>query len=322
MWAEVFITFAGVYRLDDMGSNQINKYVWLVDTIHRAGHISLKEISRKWQKSELSDGAELPERTFHKWRIAIEELFGLIIDNERSGDYCYFIANDEELKNGGIKNWLLDTISVSNLIAGSRNLKDRILLEEIPSGRYYLPQILQAMNESRQMEIQYQSYWQDVSSRFVVEPYCLKLFHQRWYLVAYSPGLKKNMIYSLDRIQDLVLMEQNTYAMPEDFNAEAFFSYCFGAVVDDGTKVEHVKLKVSGNQQKYLRSLPLHQSQQEIQAENDYSIFEYHVKPTFDFRQAILSFTPDIEVLQPSWLRHEIAGRVEALDNRYKGINQ
>ena len=57
-----------------MAQNQMNKYVWLVDTIHRAGKISLEDINRKWLDNDLSEGIEIPKRTFHKWRIAIEEM--------------------------------------------------------------------------------------------------------------------------------------------------------------------------------------------------------------------------------------------------------
>ena len=56
-----------------MATNQLNKYVWLVETIYRARRISLKEINRRWLANDMSDGLEIPERTFHKWRIAVEE---------------------------------------------------------------------------------------------------------------------------------------------------------------------------------------------------------------------------------------------------------
>lgn len=76
----------------------MNKYVWLVNTIHRARKISFEEINRRWLDNDFSEGLEIPKRTFHKWRIAIEELFGLIIENENKGEYRYYIENDYEIK--------------------------------------------------------------------------------------------------------------------------------------------------------------------------------------------------------------------------------
>ena len=93
-----------------MASNLLNKYVWLVETIYRAKQITFNELREKWLDNELSEGVELPLRTFHKWRIAVEEMFGLVIDCQRKGGYHYYIANAEELKSGNIRNWLLNTV--------------------------------------------------------------------------------------------------------------------------------------------------------------------------------------------------------------------
>ena len=66
-----------------MAKNLLNKYVWLVDTIHKAKRISFEEINKRWLDNDISEGKPLSIRTFHKWRIAIEEMFGLIIENEQ-----------------------------------------------------------------------------------------------------------------------------------------------------------------------------------------------------------------------------------------------
>ena len=99
-----------------MAKNLLNKYVWLVETIYKAKRITFEEINARWQNSDLSEGEELPLRTFHKWRISVEELFGLIIDCDRRGGYHYYIDNADDLKNGSLRSWLLNTISVSNLL--------------------------------------------------------------------------------------------------------------------------------------------------------------------------------------------------------------
>ena len=166
-----------------MAKNLLNKYVWLVETIYKAKRITFEEINEKWVANDLSEGIELALRTFHKWRIAAEEMFGLIIECERKGGYHYYIANAHELKGCNIRNWLLNTISVSNVLIDNQHMKDRILLEEIPSGQEYLYDIIEAMKHSQIINMTYQSYWRTKSNNFNVEPYCVKLFNQRWYLV-------------------------------------------------------------------------------------------------------------------------------------------
>lgn len=301
-----------------MASNLINKYVWLVETIYKAQRITFEEINERWIRSEISEGLELPLRTFHKWRIAVEEMYGLIIECERKGGYHYYIANAEELKTGGIRNWLLNTISVSNLLIENQHLKDRILLEEIPSGQDYLADIIEAMKKGCCITITYQSYWRDESNTFIVEPYCVKLFKQRWYVAARSPYYNKVMIYSLDRILHLELLADERFKMPDSFNPMEYFGEYYGVIIDSDYDVEKVKLKVSAEQANYLRSLPLHHSQQEIQQTGEYSIFELKIRPAYDFIQEILLHGEDVEVLEPLWLRKEVAQKVERMWNKYK----
>ena len=136
-----------------MAINLLNKYIWLVETIHKARRITFEEINERWLDNEMSEGVELPLRTFHKWRIAIEEMFGLIIDCERKGGYHYYIANADELKNSSIRSWLLSTISVSNLLIDNRHMKDWILLEDVPSGQEYLADVINAMKKGYSLTI-------------------------------------------------------------------------------------------------------------------------------------------------------------------------
>ena len=299
----------------------INKYVWLVDTIYKAGRITYEEINQKWIEQEIDDKA-IPLRTFHKWRIAIEEMFHLNIECERKGGYHYYIDNVDEIKRGGLRNWLLRNISVSNLLLDSQSLKDRILLEDIPFGQEYLAIILDAMKTNNQLRITYQSYWRDESSTFNVHPYCVKLFKQRWYLVALSPYYNKVMIYAIDRILDILKLDGETFKLPEDFEPEEFFSDYFGIIAGTDTEIETVKLKLSVGQANYLRSLPLHDTQEEIEKTGEYSIFTVRLRPEFDFKQEILWNGEDIEVMEPLWLRKEIANITKRIWNKYKDDNK
>lgn len=295
----------------------MNKYVWLVETIYRAKRISLKELNRRWLENDMSDGQDIPERTFHKWRIAVEELFGLTILNEGRGDYRYYIENADELSNGSLRSWLFNTLSVSTLLQANLGMKDRILLEEIPEGKEYLPVIIEAMKNNVQLIMTYQSYWRDEEHTFEVEPYCLKLFRQRWYLVARSAYYNKVLIYALDRVRQLQATEVR-FTYPKDFQPDEYFDGCFGIIAGDGTKVETVRLKASAGQANYLRSLPLHHSQEETERNDAFSIFTLRIRPTFDFIQELLRQGEGVEVLSPVWLRNEVAGMVERMWSKYK----
>jgi hypothetical protein len=306
---------------NDRGQSLITKYVWVIDTIYRKRKISFKELNEIWLDDEISRGEEIPKRTFDNWRNVIFDLFGIRISNENRGEYRYYIESEKDICNNGVRSWLYNTLSVGNILAKSQTLKDRILLEYVPSGQEYLQPIIEAMKENRVLNITYHSYWKDEENNFDVQPYCVKLFRQRWYMVARSTDSyyyeKGPMIYALDRIHNLYATEE-TFKMPKDWDAQEFFNGCFGIIADRRLDIQTIKLKANASQANYIRDLKMHESQEEIERNDEYSIFTYQLRPSLDFIQELLWNGADMEVLEPLWLRKEIAGIVESMCNNYK----
>lgn len=304
---------------NDKGQGLMSKYVWVIETIYRHKRLSFKELNELWLHDDISRGVELPKRTFDNWKDEIWDVFGINIVNERRGRYRYYIENEEDINSGGVSSWLYNTESVVNTLPNCHNIRERILLENVPSGQEYLQTIVEAMKNNRVLNITYQSYWSDDESNFDVEPFCVKLFRQRWYLVARSIYYndKPPMVYSLDRISQLQMLKE-TFDMPKDWNAEEFFDGCFGVFRTMGT--ETVKIKVTVTQANYIRSLQLHNSQREIERNKDYSISTYSLRPEFDFQQELLRHGEDVEVLEPQWLREEIAGKAKRMWEKYERL--
>lgn len=295
-----------------MASNLFNRYIWLVDIIYRKPEgLTFEEINEKWERSSNSEGNPIPLRTFHNHRAAIEELFEINIECNKS-TYKYTIVNAEDLEKGGVRRWLLNTFAVNNLINESHKLKQQILFEDIPSGQQFLTPIIEAMRDGVMLEMTYHSYWRDNAYTFTFEPYFVKVFKQRWYVIGKSDNVR---IYALDRIQKLETLTTK-YKMPNDPYPEEYFYNCFGIIHDEDVYPEEIKLKITSSQANYLRALPLHHSQKEIKTSEDYTIFTYYIKPTFDFRQEILSLGEDAEVLSPATFREEI-GKVILKMSRY-----
>ena len=307
---------------NDRGQSLISKYVWVIETIYRAKKISFKDLNEKWLRDiDISRGVGIPKRTFDNWRYAIWDMFGINIANENHGEYRYYIENEKDISQNGLRSWLYNTFCVSNALANSQSIKDRIILEYVPSGQNFLQPIIEAMKENRVLNITYHSYWKDEENNFDVQPFCVKLFRQRWYMVArstysyyYEQGPR---IYALDRIQNLHKTEV-TFEMPKDWSAEEYFDACYGIIADQRKEPQNVKLKVSAGQANYIRDLKLHDSQEEIEKNEEYSIFSYTLRPEYDFMQEILRNGEDMEVLEPLWLRQEIAGIINRLSEKYK----
>lgn len=297
-----------------MAKNYFNRYIWLIDTIYRRGHITLQDISRSWERSSFNDdGRPMAERTFHNHREAILDMFGIEIKNDRSLGYY---IDSADLEGDDIKRWLLESLSMNNLVNEAGGLRDRILFEKIPSSQRWLLPIVGAMKDGKAVEMTYQSYSRSEPSTFTLHPYCLKLFRQRWYLLGRSENYDHPRIYSLDRIINLDVLDK-PLSLPDGFDAEDFFSRYFGIITSTETRVEIVEIKVDSDQVKYFRSLPLHPSQQETEADDGSSIFKYRLVPTFDFKQEILSHGQSVEILSPESLRDEIHADIKAMLKRY-----
>ena len=118
-----------------MAKDLFNRYIWLVDTIYRAGRITFEEINEKWLRNSMSEGNDLPLKTFHNHRHAIEDMFDINIVCDKKGGYRYYIENADDMEKGGVRTWLLNTFAVNNLINESHHLKRRIVFEQIPSDR-------------------------------------------------------------------------------------------------------------------------------------------------------------------------------------------
>ncbi len=300
---------------DDMAINQIRKYIWLQDALRKHSKLTFKEVNELWLNDEISEGVELSIRTFHKWRVAIEDLFSINIENEGKGEYRYYISTSYGIDNNPFYSWLIDTFSLGNLMMDSLSLHKRILLEAAPS-KDFLPTTISAMKEGKTLRLRYKAFWQETEKIVVVEPYCIKQFRQRWYLYGRHIQADRLIIYAFDRILEMA-KEDKTFKLPTSFSANEHFSKAYGIIIGDETPEEKVVLKVSEWHAHYLRSLPLHHSQVEKESSDGYYIFEYQLCPTFDFQQAILSFASEVEVISPKWLRKKLFTQIALMYDKY-----
>ena len=298
-----------------MAKDLFNRYIWLVDTIYRADGITFEEINEKWLRNSMSEGLDLPLKTFHNHRKAIEDMFDINIVCDKRGGYKYYIENADDMEKGGVRTWLLNTFAVNNLINESHHLKRRIVFEQIPSGQNFLTPVIEAMRDGMSIEIKYKSFWRQDEYTTEVEPYFVKVFKQRWYLIARNKIKDAIRIYALDRIHALS-QTGNAFVMPKDFSPEEYFYNSFGIISQDNCPPEIVELKVYGTQKEYFRTLPLHHSQEEVENADGYSIFRYYLSPTYDFIQEILSHGCEVEVLSPQHLRDEVRSHAATIVSR------
>ena len=294
----------------------LNKYIWLVDTIYSAGHITRDEIDRRWCRSLLSeDEMSIPPRTFHRWRIAIEELFQISIEYDKWKGY--YIDDRSDLERNSMRKWLINTFAVNNLINEGQHLRQHICFEEVPSGQRFLTTILEAIRDKVALRVSHKGFSKPEPTVFALKPYGLKIFKQRWYVLAESEYPDHRLlVYGLDRFESMERTEQH-YEIPEGFDVADYFRSSYG-VTGVNAEPELVRLKVAASQVKYFRTLPLHHTQEEVETTDNYSVFSYLLVPTYELRQEILSHGANVEVVSPKTLREQIKEEIAEMHKLYQ----
>lgn len=294
----------------------LKRYIWLVDTVMRAGEkgLTLRQIAERYEQDEnISDGEPYARRTFQRHRDEVLDLFGIEIECYSDGsEYRYRIADNSS--NDYFRRWLLDSIAVNRIVTDSREVARYISIES--TNNTALPIVLEALKDLRLVNFDYKPYRKESSTHyFNFQPHALKMFERRWYLIGRYH--KTHRTFALDRMTNVVLQEENFKRDPK-FDLEKMFSGSYGIIVED-IPVESIWLKVEAHQANYLRSLPLHRSQMELNSKSeDYAIFALRVRPTFDLRQKILSLGSAVEVLKPESLREEMREEVRRMSKMYQ----
>lgn len=305
--------------------DKFKEYIWLVNTIRRSGRISFADINQKWLESELSEGVALSRSTFNRHKIAIEEMFGIIIDCDVKDYFRYYIANPEVLREVSVQNWMLSTLSVNNVVSESLSLQDRILMESAPVEGDLLKNVIEAMHKNVKVEIKHRRYGSDTIREFTIAPYCLKLFKHRWYVLGQlhreateeHPAQDRLILFSFDRILSLRITDEK-FTIDPDFNAEEFFSDSYGVLVNTDERPQRIVLRAYGVQRYYLRDLPIHHSQKICGEGDDWQDFEYRMRPTSDLVSYIMSCGQSLRVVEPQSLANEVCEALQAAAGIYQ----
>ena len=299
-----------------MASNTVKRYVWLLNTLMQRKSLTFKEICDLWDRSSLNDGKALALRTFHQHREAIAELFGVEIVCD-TNTYKYSIASPEELKNNSAQQWLFNSFAISNTIEAGRNMKDRILFEDIPSGAEYAQVVVDAMQQNKVLFVDYKPF-QGEKFELYLQPYSMRVYNQRWYVVGRFKESGKIRNIALDRILRMEITDES-FTLPEDFDASDYYAHTVGIFVNEALKPQRVVLRTFGVSTEYMRSVPLHPSQQEIATNgNESSDFEYYLNLTPELTGKLLSKGDWVEVIEPKELREKIKEQAQAIAELYR----
>lgn len=297
------------------------RYIWLLDTLLNSNPLTIDEINMLWEDCPTSDGQPIPLRTFHEHRKGIKEMFGVEIVCDRSRGNVYYVKNPEVLDEQRLSKWLLRKYSIPQDFATFNGMKDRIMLEEIPLGTAFLDSIIEAMKQNLELQVDYQRFENEKEEHlqmFHIQPYALRAFNHRWYLLGYLKEQNGLRTIALDRILDLKVLT-DSFKLPEDFDVRKYFANVVGIYMNKDLPIVKVKIRAYGIQAEYLRSTPLHKSQSEGKSKHgEFADFTYRLCVTPELVSLLLAMGDKVEVLEPEELREEMKKRIGNMINIYQ----
>ncbi len=163
--------------------------------------------------------------------------------------------------------------------------------------------------------IDYEDFFGNTIQGLKVNPFFIRLFKRRWYVMALVMPGKEIHRFGLDRINQIEILDSK-FNYPKDFSPQDYYTDYYGVFHDE--KPMTIRLKAYREKPHYLRSLPLHHNQHEIESNADYTIFEYKIAPTYDFIQEILSHGNQLEVLSPDAFRLQIKAIIQEMHDFYE----
>lgn len=298
--------------------SQFKKCLYIIDLLKHRGPMTLDEINKSFRNSYLYD-KNIEPRTFARYKDYIAMNFPYYIEyNAKIRKYELFCHKPLYGEDNSLYDYLLSAYHVEGLSELAIKHQDKILMSEVPTGVENVHIILEAIDKQRGLECDYYSFSKKAVKHQTVIPAFLKTWEQRWYLVAQPANQEHGLsVYALERMDNVRLtderMVRSVKTTPEDY-----FDGSFGVNHSDNQKPETLRVKVYGAQVDYVRALPIHESQEEVETTGDWSIFEYRVVPCFNLYQQLLWHREKLEVLEPIFIRHKVKSLLNEMLELYK----
>mgnify|MGYP002624973507 CR=1 FL=1 len=298
--------------------SKLKKCLYLINLLERKGALTLREINDYYQYSSLYEGDDILPRTFLRYKDFIDETFPCYIEfNPRTGKYELHRHKALYGEDDTLYDYLLSAYHIEGMTELALKHRDKIILSDAPTGVENVQTILEAIDRQRGIECEYYSFNRKTVKHQLLIPYFLRTWEQRWYLAAEPDNHHRGIsIFALERMENVRLTEDRM--LPSNkITAKEYFDGSFGINHSDCQQPEKILIRIYGSQVEYVRALPIHESQKEVETAPDWSIFEYRLVPCYNFYQQLLWHREKLEVISPQSVREEMKGALQKMMDKY-----
>lgn len=254
------------------------------------------------------------KRTLQRDIKEIRNVFGIDIEYSKS-QKGYFISQNEN-ENMNFQR-MMEAFEMFNSLNLAQDLTPFIHLEKRrPQGTENLYGLLHAIKNRLQIKFTYQKFWEEELSQRLVEPYALKEFKNRWYIMAKDSKDNNIKSFALDRLTNLEITNLN-YQYPDNYSIEQSYRYCFGIISPNDEEPQDIILSFDPFQGKYIKTLPLHDTQQVLVDNDEEMKIKLKLCLTHDLVMELLSFGDNMKVIEPKSLADQIKQAHEKAYRQY-----
>ena len=281
----------------------LSRYMLIVKKLKAKPYCSYEEVQHYLDSQisymQLQDESLImgfSKRTLQRDIREIYQIFGIQIEYSKTSK-GYFIS-DSETENANFQR-MMEAFDMFNSLNLAQGLTPFIQLEKRkPQGTENLYGLLHAIKNHLIIKFSYEKYWEEKMTSRTVKPYALKEFKNRWYLVAkdWKDGSVKS--FALDRLTELAITTKS-FPYPKTFSIEEHFRYCFGIISSNGQEPQEIILSFDALQGKYIKSLPLHDTQKIVIDTEDELQISLRLYISHDLVMELLSYGEHVKVLQP-----------------------
>lgn len=240
------------------------------------------------------------EKTFKRDRTLLADLFGIEIQFKRS-TMTYRINDQESIEQS---QGIFDNLMLVNAYKQtSENSKILFFEKRKSAGLDNLEGLVYAIKNNKTVSFQYTKFWNTGAERKVLQPYALKEFRYRWYLLATNANNEETVIksYGLDRIADLEIHKKTFTRIEFDF--DSMYENSFGIISSPDKQPQKIILSFCRDQGKFVKSLPLHRSQKIVKDDAKELRIQLLLIPTYDFYQELMTHFERVKILEPESVR-------------------
>lgn len=293
----------------------IKRYLLIFDYVKSNKNCSGIEIIERIEEEGINSSPSTLKRDLQ----ALSDEFGIVIkynfttkgyqyDDNESTDYETFVK-------------IIELLSTSELIQETiKENKENLQYISFDSstqlkGIQNLTTILKAIKDCQIIEFRHNSFFHNKDKIHKMEPYGLKEYANRWYVIGKSLTNQEIRTFGIDRIDRLEILFSK-FQRPK-INPLREFDDVIGLVYSVHP-LQKVVLSFTKQQGNYIKTLPIHPSQKVLVDNEEELKVKLFIKPNLELIQRIMMYGEEVKVLEPQWIIEEIRSKLKSTLNKYK----